>query len=210
MTASGHTPLITGQVQGLGAVSLAPVTAPPQATGTVQQPGEFEFIPRGMAQEGGTSVADVRQDKVVPPSDIPSVIHQAESEDPLAQLGGEFGLEPVNMPMAASAPVNKQSGGSSTGINTIIAHPGSVFQSGASPAAQSGAGSRVSFSLPGDIPPPLMPLPASNQPPPFAMAGGGDVKKITIMPSSDDDLAKMGLDQLDGVSSGSWALPPGF
>ena len=210
MTAAGHTPLVTSVTQGLGAVALAPVTAPPQATGTVQQSKEFNFIPRGMQDGGGAS-----QDKVVPPGDVPSVIHQAESEDPLAQLGGEFGLEPVNMPMAASAPVNQQSGGGYTsGMNSIAAHPGSVFQSGASPAAQSGAGSRVSFSLPGDIPPPLLPLPASNQPPPFAMAGGGasggDVKKVTIMPSSDDDLAKLGLEQLDGVASGSWALPPGF
>jgi hypothetical protein len=215
MTAAGHTSLITGQVQGLGAVSLAPVVAPPQATGTVQQPRAFEFIPRGNQQDGGANNGIAgSQDKVVPPGDIPSVIHPAEISDPLddlGQLGGEFGLEPVNMPRT---PIQMGGSGVAVSANNLSMHPGSVFQSGASPAAQSGSGSRVSFSLPGDIPPPLLPLPASNQPAPFAMAGGaasgGDVKKVTIMPSSDDDLAKLGLDQLDGVASGSWALPPGF
>jgi DNA-directed RNA polymerase II subunit RPB2 len=219
MTASGHTQLATGPVQGLGSVELAPVGAPPAASGTVQQPKEFEFIPRGQ-QDGG---AEKSADKVVPPGGIPSVIHPAESSDPLddldlSQMGGgeEFGLEPVNI-----ASTTKQTGGAAAASNSLgmaasgdnlSINPGSVFQSGASPAAQSGAGSRVNFTLPGDIPPPLLPLPASNQPAPFAMSGGSgaDVKKITITPSTEEDLAKMGLDQLDGVASGSWALPPGF
>ena len=224
LTAAGRTSLAPGAIQGLGAVELSPVAAPPAAIGTTQQPREFEFIPRGQ-QEGGAGSGD----KVVPPSDSPAVIHPAESEDPLDELGqlggdlsaigGEFGLEPINISSSTSNSHSGQSGGSaasnSLGLasaNNLATNPGVVFQSGASPAAQSGAGSRVSFSLPGDIPPPLLPLPASNQPAPFAMAGGGggDVKKITIMPSSDDDLAKLGLDQLDGVASGSWALPPGF
>jgi hypothetical protein len=218
LTSGGHTPLDTGATQALGAVELSPLAAPPAAVGTVQQPREFEFIPRGQ-QEGGSVISS---DKVVPPSGIPSVIHSAEKTDALGGLGqlgggegdlseidgGEFGLEPVNMPSVA-----KQTGGGQMGGNNLGTHPGSVFQSGASSAAQSGMGSRVSFSLPGDIPPPLLPIPASNQPAPFAMSGGGsgaEVKKVTIMPSSDEDLAKMGLDQLDGVASGSWALPPGF
>ena len=216
MTATGHTPLSTVAIQGLGAVSLAPVAAPPQAIGTTQQPREFEFIPRGQEQEGGSRSVD----KVVPPPDVPSIIHPADSTNPLdelRQLGGEFGLEPINISPRTANQNSGQTGGSPAAANNISMHPGSVFQSGASPAAQSGVGSRVSFSLPGDIPPPLLPLPASNQPPPFIMTGGsqqsggcGDVKKITITPSTDEDLAKMGLDQLDGVASGSWALPPGF
>ncbi len=218
LTSGGHTPLDTGATQALGAVELSPLAAPPAAVGTVQQPREFEFIPRGQ-QEGGSVISS---DKVVPPSGIPSVIHSAEKTDALGGLGqlgggegdlsdidgGEFGLEPVNMPSVA-----KQTGGGQMAGNNLGTHPGSVFQSGASSAAQSGMGSRVSFSLPGDIPPPLLPIPASNQPAPFAMSGGGsgaEVKKVTIMPSSEEDLAKMGLDQLDGVASGSWALPPGF
>jgi len=210
LTSAGRTLLATGAIQGLGAVSLAPVAAPPAAVGTTQQPREFEFIQRGQ-QEGGASSAG-SSDKVVPPPGTPAVIHPAESEDPLdelGQLGSKFGLEPVSISPSQSggAPSNSLGIGSA---NNLATNPGVVFQSGASPAGQSGAGSRVSFSLPSDIPPPLLPLPASNQPAQFAMTGGGDVKKITIMPSSDDDLAKMGLDQLDGVASGSWSLPPGF
>lgn len=208
MTAAGHSSAQLG-TQNQGSVTFAPVPAPPTASGTVQQPEEFSFIPRG--QEGGAQSPNQEGgDKVVPPEGIPSVIHSSNETDPLDDLDmADLGLTPVNMKGGGAGEILSMLAPGSGELNTMLSDkPGTAFQSGASSAARSGAGSV--FTLPSDpILPPLLPLPATGPSCMFAQAGG-DVKQVSITPTTNDDLMKMGLNQLDGVASGSWALPPGF